>query len=152
VCEDVNTVDVKKPFLPARYVNLVWLLVLGTLWGSSYLFIKIVVAEIPALTLVAGRLLVASAVMWVIVRMLGIKMPRSGRTWRTYALLGFLGAAVPYALITWGEQYIPSGLASLLQSTTPIFALLLAQFVPSDDQITASGCAASTRSARQRGS
>jgi len=132
----MNTVDVKKSFLPARYVNLIWLLVLGTLWGSSYLFIKIVVAEIPALTLVAGRLLVASAAMWVIVRVLGIKMPRSGRTWRTYALLGFLGAAVPYALITWGEQYIPSGLASLLQSTTPIFALLLAQFVPNDDQIT----------------
>jgi drug/metabolite transporter (DMT)-like permease len=47
-----------------------------------------------------------------------------------------LGAAAPYTLITWGEQYIPSGLASLLQSTTPIFALLLAQFLPHDDRIT----------------
>jgi drug/metabolite transporter (DMT)-like permease len=122
--------------IPARYVNLIWLLALGTLWGSSYLFIKIVVAEIPALVLVAGRLLVASIALWIIVRVLGLKMPRSGRVWRTYALLGFLGAAAPYTLITWGEQYIPSGLAALLQSTTPIFALLLAQVLPQDDRIT----------------
>jgi drug/metabolite transporter (DMT)-like permease len=124
---------VRRLVIPARYVNLMWLLALGMLWGSSYLFIKIVVAEIPALVLVAGRLLVASIVMWIIVRVLGLKMPRSGRAWRTYALLGLLGAAAPYTLITWGEQYIPSGLASLLQSTTPIFALLLAQFLPHDD-------------------
>jgi drug/metabolite transporter (DMT)-like permease len=88
------------------------------------------------LVLVAGRLLVASIAMWIIVRALGLKMPRSGQMWGTYALLGLLGAAAPYTLITWGEQYIPSGLASLLQSTTPIFALLLAQFLPDDDRIT----------------
>jgi drug/metabolite transporter (DMT)-like permease len=126
----------KTPLLPERYANLVWLLVLGTLWGSSYLFIKIVVAEVPTLTLVAGRLLVASVALWVIVRVLGISMPRDWRVWRTYAILGLLGAAAPYALITWGEQYIPSGLASLLQSTTPIFTLLLAQVLPQDERIT----------------
>jgi drug/metabolite transporter (DMT)-like permease len=108
------------------------------LWGSSYLFIKIVVAEVPTLTLVAGRLLVASVALWIIVRVLGLSMPRDWRVWRTYAILGFLGAAVPYALITWGEQYIPSGLASLLQSTTPIFTLLLAQVLPHDEQVTLS--------------
>jgi len=134
----MDQTDVRRPAIPARYVNLMWLLALGTLWGSSYLFIKIVVAEVPALVLVAGRLLVASVAMWIILRVLGLKMPRSGRAWRTYALLGFLGAAAPYTLITWGEQYIPSGLASLLQSTTPIFALLLAQFLPHDDRITLS--------------
>jgi drug/metabolite transporter (DMT)-like permease len=132
----MNPSGFKKPRLPARYANFLWLLVLGTLWGSSYLFIKIVVSEVPALTLVAGRLLVASAAMWIIVRVLGIKMPRDWKTWRIYALLGLLGAAVPYTLITWGEQYIPSGLASLLQSTTPIFALLLGQFLSRDERIT----------------
>jgi drug/metabolite transporter (DMT)-like permease len=86
--------------------------------------------------LVAGRLTVASAAMWIIVWALGIEMPRSWRMWRIYALLGLLGAAAPYTLITWGEQYIPSGLASLLQSTTPIFALLLAQLLSHDDRIT----------------
>jgi drug/metabolite transporter (DMT)-like permease len=95
------------------------------------------VAEVPTLTLVAGRLLVASVALWIILRVLGLSMPRDWRVWRTYALLGLLGAAAPYALITWGEQYIPSGLASLLQSTTPLFALLLAQFLPQDERITA---------------
>jgi drug/metabolite transporter (DMT)-like permease len=115
-----------------RYTNLLWLLVLGALWGSSYLFIKVVVAEVSALALVAGRLVVASVALWGVLRVLGISMPRSGRVWGTYALLGLLGAAVPYTLITWGEQYIPSGLASLLQSTTPIFALVFVLLLPVD--------------------
>lgn len=122
--------------IPERYVNVLWLLVLGTLWGSSYLFIKIAVAEMPALTLVSGRLLVSSIVMWAGLRILRIPIPRDGKTWRSYVLLGLFGAAAPYTLITWGEQYIPSGLASLLQSTTPIFALLLALAWTSDERIT----------------
>ena len=121
--------------IPERYVNVLWLLVLGTLWGSSYLFIKITVAEVPALTLVSGRLVAASIAMWIILRILGIPLPRDGKTWRAYVMLGLFGAAVPYTLITWGEQYIPSGLASLLQSTTPIFALLLALLWTSDERI-----------------
>jgi drug/metabolite transporter (DMT)-like permease len=118
-------------------MNLVWLLILGTLWGSSYLFIKIVVAEVPTLTLVTGRLSVAAIVMWIVLRVLGLSMPRSWRMWRKYVLLGLFGAAAPYALITWGEQYISSGLASLLQSTTPIFTVLLSQLWISDERMTA---------------
>jgi hypothetical protein len=123
--------------IPEQYVNVLWLIILGTLWGSSYLFIKITVAEVPALVLVSGRLVVASTVMWIALRVLGIPVPRSWQTWRSFVLLGLFGAAVPYTLITWGEQYIPSGLASLLQATTPIFAVLLARFWTSDERITA---------------
>jgi drug/metabolite transporter (DMT)-like permease len=125
-----------KRIIPAQYLNLVWLLILGTLWGSSYLFIKIVVAEVPALTLVAGRLIAASIVMWIVLRVLGLSMPRSWSMWRSYVLLGLFGAAAPYVLITWGEQYISSGLASLLQSTTPIFTVLLSQIWISDERMT----------------
>jgi drug/metabolite transporter (DMT)-like permease len=85
---------------------------------------------------VSGRLVVASIAMWVVLRILGIPLPRDGKTWRSYLLLGLFGAAAPYTLITWGEQYIPSGLASLIQSTTPIFALLLALVWTSDERIT----------------
>jgi drug/metabolite transporter (DMT)-like permease len=125
-----------RRFIPEHYVNVLWLIILGTLWGSSYLFIKITVAEVPALVLVSGRLVVASIVMWIALRVLSIPVPRSWQTWRSYVLLGFFGAAAPYTLITWGEQYIPSGLASLLQATTPIFAVLLARFWTSDERIT----------------
>lgn len=120
----------------ANYANLLLLLALGTLWGASYLFIKVTVAEVPALTLVVGRLIVASAAMWVILRVIGLSMPRTLAMWGVYAMLGLFGAASPYSLITWGEQYIPSGLASLLQSTTPIFTVLLAQLLTCDERIS----------------
>lgn len=117
-------------------MNLLLLLILGTLWGSSYLFIKVTVAEVPALTLVAGRLTLATIVMWVLLRIWGFSMPRSRRMWSHYAVMGFLNAALPYSLISWGEQYIPSGLASLLQATTPIFTVILAQFLTKDERVT----------------
>jgi len=118
-------------------MNLLWLIVLGTLWGSSYLFIKVIVAEVPALTLVVGRLALAAILLWGILRARGLSMPRSRRAWGDYAAMGLLSAALPYSLISWGEQYISSGLASLLQATTPIFTVILAQFLTDDERITA---------------
>ncbi|MGA9347675.1 MAG: EamA family transporter [Anaerolineae bacterium] len=117
-------------------MNLLLLLILGTIWGSSYLFIKIIVAEVPVLTLVVGRLTLATIIMWGILRAQGLSLPCSRRMWGAYAVLGFLGMAVPYSLISWGEQYIPSGLASLLQATTPIFTVILAQFLTNDERVT----------------
>ncbi len=117
-------------------MNLLLLLMLGTIWGSSYLFIKIIVAEVPVLTLVAGRLTLAALAMWLILHIRGSSTPRSRRMWRAYAVLGFMGMAVPYSLISWGEQYISSGLASLLQATTPIFTVILAQFLTNDERVT----------------
>ncbi|MFQ5812297.1 MAG: DMT family transporter [Anaerolineae bacterium] len=117
-------------------MNLLLLLILGTIWGSSYLFIKIIVAEVPVLTLVAGRLTLAALAMWLILRVRGVSTPRRRRMWRAYAVLGFLGMAVPYSLISWGEQYISSGLASLLQATTPIFTVILAHFLSDDEPVT----------------
>ncbi len=117
-------------------MNVLLLLILGTLWGASYLFIKVTVAEVPALTLVAGRLTLAALVMGAVLRLRGLSMPRTRRLWKVYTVLAFLNAAIPYSLISWGEQYIPSGLAALLQATTPIFTVLLAQMVAADEGVT----------------
>jgi drug/metabolite transporter (DMT)-like permease len=117
-------------------MNLLLLLILGTIWGASYLFIKVIVAEVPVLTLVAGRLTLAALAMWLILCIRGSSTPRRQRMWRAYAVLGFVGMAVPYCLISWGEQYISSGLASLLQATTPIFTVILAHFLTDDEPIT----------------
>jgi drug/metabolite transporter (DMT)-like permease len=117
-------------------MNLILLLILGALWGSSYMFIRVTVAEVPALTLVAGRLLFGAAVLWILVRISGQTMPRSRSLWGAYAVMGFLSGAVPWTLISWGEQYISSGLASLLQATMPLFTVLLAQFLAADEPIT----------------
>ena len=117
-------------------MNLLLLLALGTIWGASYLFIKVIVAEVPAFTLVAGRLTLAAIILWGILRARRLSLPRTRQIWRAYAVLGFVGAALPYSLISWGEQYIPSGLAALLQSTTPIFTVILAHFLTDDERIT----------------
>ena len=117
-------------------MDLALLFILGTLWGSSYLFIKVTVAEVPALTLVAGRLLLAALLMAGLLRVLKLAMPRERRVWRHYAVLGLINMALPFSLITWGEQHISSGLASLLTSTLPIFTVLLAHVVSRDERIT----------------
>ena len=118
-------------------MNLVWLFILGGLWGSSYLFIKVAVAEVPPLTLVAGRLVLAAAIMWIVLLVARQAMPRSRRLWASFAVMGLLNGAVPYSLIFWSEQYISSGLASLLQATMPLFTVLLGHFLVRDERLTA---------------
>lgn len=118
-------------------MNLLLLFILGGIWGTSFLFIKIVVGEVPPMTLVAGRLGLASAAMWVFLRLRGVPFPRERRLWGIYAITGLLNGALPFTLISWGEQYISSGLAALLQSTTPIFTIILAHFLTRDDRFTA---------------
>jgi len=117
-------------------MNLALLLMLGMLWGSSYLFIKVTVAEVPPLTLVAGRLSLSAVMLWLLLRVLGRSMPRSRSLWGTYAVMGFFSGTLPYVLISWGEQYIPSSLAALLQATMPIFTVILAYFLADDERMT----------------
>jgi len=111
-------------------MDLLWLGVLGVIWGASYLFIKVAVAEVPPFTLVAARLLLGAAVLWILLLTAGKSrqaVPRGWALWRLFAVMGLLNGALPYSLIFWGEQYISSGLASLLQATTPVFTVILAQ-------------------------
>jgi drug/metabolite transporter (DMT)-like permease len=119
-----------------RYGSVALLLGLGLLWGTSYLFIKVTVATVPPLTLVAGRLSISAAIMWAVLRVLGYSMPHDWRQWGPFAVMGLFNGILPYTLITWGEQYIPSGLASLLQSTMPIFTVILVALLSSDERIT----------------
>ena len=117
-------------------MNVFWLLVLGSIWGSSYMFIKVAVAEVPPLTMVAGRLAVAAAMLWILLRASGRSMPRGRATWGAYTMMGLLNGAVPYTLIVWSEQTIDSGLASLLQATMPLFTVMLAHVWGRDERLT----------------
>jgi drug/metabolite transporter (DMT)-like permease len=106
------------------------------MWGSSYLFIKVAVAEVPVMTLVTGRLLLAAAILWVLVLLSRHRLPRSRSLWGAYTVMGFLSGTLPYALISWGEQYIPSGLAALLQSTMPFFTVIVAHVFIQQERMT----------------
>lgn len=110
--------------MPIRYLSV--LLLLGAVWGASFLFIKISVAELPAETLVAVRLVIAATILIAVLYAGGQRLPTRPGTWAKLTFLGIIGLVFPYLLITWSEQSIPSGMAAILNATTPLFSVLLA--------------------------
>jgi len=119
-----------------RFKNFLWLLFLAALWGPSFLFIKVAVAEIPPLTLVLGRVGLAAAVLYVVLRTQGRNLPQFGRIWQHFAFVALVHNAIPFVLFGWGEQYIDSALAAILNGTTPLFTLVLAHLFTTDDRMT----------------
>jgi drug/metabolite transporter (DMT)-like permease len=105
--------------------RLVWL-ILCCIWGSTWLFIKIGLNDLPPLSFAAIRFVIAAAILWAIVALRRLKLPASKRDWIMLAATGVLAFSVNYGLVFWGEQYISSGLAALLQATIPAFGLLFA--------------------------
>ena len=116
--------------------NLVVLLLLGLIWGSSFLLIKLAVEDIPPFTLALVRVVLAAASLYVVMRLRGMRMPSVGPIWGIYLLMGLLNGAIPYVLISAGEIYIDSGLAAILNATMPIFTILMAHFLIEDERLT----------------
>jgi drug/metabolite transporter (DMT)-like permease len=116
--------------------NFLWILLLAAIWGPSFLFIKIAVQELPPITLVAVRVGLASLTLYLILRAQGRNLPRLGRVWRHFAFMGLFANALPFVLFSWGELYVDSALASILNGTTPIFTVILAHFLVADDRMT----------------
>ncbi|HEU5102468.1 MAG TPA: EamA family transporter [Roseiflexaceae bacterium] len=116
-----------------RYLGV--LLLLGAVWGASFLFIKIGVQELAPETLVALRLIIASLVLLGVLYTRGLRLPTRGRTWLDFLFLGVIGLIFPYLLITWSEQSIPSGMAAILNATTPLFSVLMAYFWTREERL-----------------
>jgi drug/metabolite transporter (DMT)-like permease len=113
------------------------LVVLATLWGASYTFIKVGVETIPPVTLIAGRTLIAAALLLTIIRWRGLLLPRDAVTWRRFLIQACLNSAIPFTLIAWGERWVDAGLATVLNSTAPIFTFLLTITVTQHEPVTA---------------
>ena len=105
------------------------LALLALLWGSSYLFIKVAVAEIPPVTLIALRVLGAAIFLVLVMGARGEKLPRDPRTWRMLLLQAVFNSIAAWTVLAWGQQYVDSGLASVLNSTSPIFVFLITGLV-----------------------
>jgi drug/metabolite transporter (DMT)-like permease len=112
------------------------LLLLGATWGASFLFIKIGVREMPPETLVMLRLVVAAMILLGILYARGLRLPMSWRMWRHFLFTGLVGLIVPYVLITWGEQTIPSGMAAILNATTPLFTVVFVYLGTRQERLT----------------
>lgn len=111
-----------------------WLLAL--IWGSSYLFIRIGVEQVPPFQLVFIRTGIAAIGLTTVVYLRGKRLPTDWRSIGDLLFLGIVNTVFPFALITWGETRIESGLASVLQATSALFSLVVAHFVFVDERIT----------------
>jgi drug/metabolite transporter (DMT)-like permease len=114
-------------------------LILGTLaliWGGAFFFIGVAVRHVPPLTYVWLRLTIAAVAMWLFLRFKGQGLGLPQGAWGSILLLALLNNALPFALFGWGQTHIASGLASILNATTPIWGVLVAHFLTQDERMT----------------
>jgi len=111
---------------------------LSVLWGGSYFFIKVILVDLKPFSAVLGRVFIAAIVLNIIVRATGQRMPTSLKMWGSFFVMGFLNNLLPFSLIFWGQTQISSSLASILNATTPVWTVLLAHFLTTDEKMTPS--------------
>ena len=109
--------------------ELALLLLLATLWGGSYTFIKLGVATIPPITLIAARTAIAGLLLLAMMRIRGVRMPTDIATWRRFGFQAVLNSVLPWTLLAWGERHVDAALATILNSAGPIFTFLLTAVV-----------------------
>lgn len=119
--------------MPAREWSLLFML--SILWGGSFFFAKVALAELAPLTVVFCRVALAALALNLVLLATGQKLFHRGAPLRSYAAMGLLNNLVPFGLIFWGQTEIESGLASILNATTPLFTLLVAHFIARDQRI-----------------
>ncbi|WP_284137507.1 DMT family transporter [Pseudoalteromonas obscura] len=110
------------------------LVLLSMLWGGSFFFVGVTVSSLPSLTIVTLRVGIAALVLWGMVIALGERPPNSLKVWGAFFFMGLLNNVIPFVLIVWGQTQIASGLASILNAATPIFAVIVAGVLLPDER------------------
>lgn len=100
------------------------------------MFIKVAVHEIPPLTMAAARVTIAALILLVVLRLRKRALPKGRHMWLKFTIAGLFGNAMPFVLFNWGELYIDSALAAILNGTTPLFTLVIAHFFTDDDRLS----------------
>jgi len=112
------------------------LLLLATAWGASYTFLKVAVATIPPVTLIAGRTLIAGLLLVAIMHWRGVKLPTDAANWRRFLFQACLNSVIPWVMVAWGAQALDAGVATILNSTAPIFTFFLTFAVTRHEAVT----------------
>ena len=123
--------------LKLDFKSIIMLLLLAAVWGGSFFFAEVALSEVPPLTITLHRVVWAVPILAVIVFLNGIALPRSLSVWGAYLVMGALNNAIPFSLIFWGQTQIESGLASILNGTTAMFAAVVAGLLLVDEPLTA---------------
>ncbi|REJ78287.1 MAG: hypothetical protein DWQ47_02155 [Acidobacteria bacterium] len=113
----------------------VWL-ILCLIWGTTWMFIKIGLEDLPPVSFAYLRFILAALVIGLVIRFGGLSFPKTRQHWKLLALTGFLQFSINYSLVFWSELYITSGLAAVLQATIPVFGLFLAKFHLPEEKLT----------------
>lgn len=117
-------------------VNAALLLTLAFLWGSAFPFLKVAVATVPPVTTAAARVALAACLAFLYLKLKRRHLPRNPRVWLWATLASSCGLALPYSLIAWGQQTIPSAVAAICMASVPLFTLPLAHIFTRDEKIT----------------
>jgi drug/metabolite transporter (DMT)-like permease len=117
-------------------IDFALLALLATLWGASYTFIKLGVATIPPITLIAARTLIAGLLLLGVMRWRGLSLPRDIASWRRFLFQACLNSVIPFTLIAWAERWLDAGLATILNSTAPVFTFLLTFAITRHEPVT----------------
>jgi drug/metabolite transporter (DMT)-like permease len=112
------------------------LLALATVWGGSFFFNGVAVRELPVFTVVVARVALAALLLLAALRLRSERLPWDRRVWTAFLGMGLLNNAIPFSLIVWGQQHIASGVASILNASTPLFTVMLAHVLTSDERMT----------------
>jgi len=114
------------------------LTVLAVLWGGSFFFGELALESLPPFTIVLGRTLLGAVVLLLVVRLRGLRMPRSWAIWWPLLVLAVFNSALPFSLIVWGQTRIDGGLAAVLNATAPLFSVMLAHRMTRDERLSVS--------------
>ncbi|MFG5380609.1 DMT family transporter [Yoonia sp. R2-816] len=114
------------------FLEISLLVILSFLWGASFTLIEVAIDTIPPATIVFGRLAIGASLLVLFALWRGVTFPRSPARWGALLLQGILQSALPFTLISWGQKYIDSGLAGLLNTTPPLFVFLIGFFLLRD--------------------
>ncbi|MGL5839807.1 MAG: DMT family transporter [Sphingorhabdus sp.] len=110
--------------------------ILSVLWGGAFFLIEVGLRSYPPITLVFIRLALAVPPMWLAMWLMGERLPKDRRSWGLLTVVGALNCALPFILFFWGQQYLDSGYAAILNATTPLWGVITAHFLTSDEKAT----------------
>jgi drug/metabolite transporter (DMT)-like permease len=112
------------------------LLLLGVIWGGSFLSIRLALNEVPVITVVLHRTLWATLLLWTVVLTMRLPLPRDPKVWLAFLVMGLLNNVIPFGLMAWGQLHIETGLTSILNATTAIFGVVVASIAFADERLT----------------
>jgi len=112
------------------------IVLLGAIWGGSFLAVRVALDAMPVAWIVAHRVAWAALALWLVVRIARLPVPRGGDQWARLAVMGVLNNVIPFALIPWGQQHIETGLAAILNATTAVMGVLVAAALVSGERLT----------------